>query len=226
MNMLIWAAFVSPIFAQTPVDSAAMAADPQVLIKTCDRMLEESPHNVKVRLRRAALYQWLGADDKALADYNIILEDVPNHADALLFRADIYRKKRDFRNARSDYERLIQLQPGNLQASLGLVITNDADGRPKEAMDQINTIVEAWPEEALVYLVRGEMFMKRGVYPQALMDFDESIRLDAANPDAYVSRGLYYKHRRKTSKAREDFQRAVALGADADYVYSLLKDLR
>lgn len=224
--MLIWAAFVSPIFAQTPVDSAAMAADPQVLIKTCDRMLEESPHNVKVRLRRAALYQWLGADDKALADYNIILEDVPNHADALLFRADIYRKKRDFRNARSDYERLIQLQPGNLQASLGLVITNDADGRPKEAMDQINTIVEAWPEEALVYLVRGEMFMKRGVYPQALMDFDESIRLDAANPDAYVSRGLYYKHRRKTSKAREDFQRAVALGADADYVYSLLKDLR
>ena len=141
--MLIWAAFVSPILAQTPVDSARMAADPQVLIKTCDRMLEEAPHNVEVRLRRAALYQWLGADDKALADYNIILEDVPNHTEALLFRADIYRKKRDFRNARSDYERLIGLQPNNLQACLGLVITNDADGRPREAMDQINTIVEA-----------------------------------------------------------------------------------
>lgn len=224
--MLIWAAFVSPILAQTPVDSARMAADPQVLIKTCDRMLEEAPHNVEVRLRRAALYQWLGADDKALADYNIILEDVPNHTEALLFRADIYRKKRDFRNARSDYERLIGLQPNNLQACLGLVITNDADGRPKEAMDQINTIVEAWPEEALVYLVRGEMFMKRGVYPQALMDFDESIRLDPTNPDAYVSRGNYYKHRHKTSKAREDFQRAVALGADADYIYSLLRELR
>lgn len=224
--MLIWAASVSPIFAQTPADSAAMANDPQVLIKTCDKMLETAPHNVEVRLRRAALYQWLGADDKALSDYNIILEDVPNHEEALLFRADIYRKKRDFRNARSDYERLIRLRPDNLNACLGLVITNDADGRPKEAMDQINTLVEAWPEEPLVYLVRGEMFMKRAVYPLALMDFDESIRLDPQNPDAYISRGLYYKRRRKTSKAREDFQSAVALGADADYVYSLLKELR
>ena len=57
-------------------------------------------------------------------------------------------------------------------------------------------------------------------------NFDESIRLDPTNPDSYLSRGIYYKHRRKSSLAREDFRRAVELGADANYVYSLLRDLR
>lgn len=235
----MWAAVVSPTFAMSPADSIAVsdtsditavrvnAADSaQVLIAMCTKMLRESPHNVPVRLRRAALYQWMGADEKALSDYNLILEDQPSCEDALLFRADIYRRQRSFRLARADYERLIQIRPSNLKACLGLAITNDESGRPREAMDQMNVIVEAWPEEALPYLVRGEMFMRRGIYPQALMDFDESIRLDPTNPDAYLSRGIYYKHRRKSSLAREDFRRAVELGADANYVYSLLRDLR
>ena len=235
---------MSPIFGVSPVgdvqnDSVcadtvakhvgtrtAQSDSVQILITVCTRMLRESPHNVAVRLRRAALYLWAGVDDRALSDYNLVLDDEPTCEEALLFRADIYRRKRSYRLARADYESIIQMHPNNMKACIGLVITNDADGRPQEAMNQINLIIEAWPEEGLPYLVRGEMYMRRGIYPQALLDFDESIRLDPANPDAYISRGLYYRYRHKTSLARDDFRRAVEMGADADYVYGLLRGLR
>lgn len=184
--------------------------------------IDFAPSNANLRLVRANLCLRMGNSEAALKDYDAILDATPRHREALLFRADIFRKKRDYRHARSDYEFLIEIDTYNKLARIGLVLTNDAGGRPQEAMEQMDLMLQFWPKDALLYLVRGEMFMRRGIPNRAIEDFNESISLDDTNPDAYLSRAQYYMKVKKLSLANADARKALQLGGDPNEAYSII----
>ncbi|MCD8284854.1 MAG: tetratricopeptide repeat protein, partial [Prevotellaceae bacterium] len=111
----------------------------------------------------------------------------------------------------------------NEEAMVGMVLLNDADNRPKEAMDEINALVQLYPSHALLYAIRGGMEQKRKQYEVALHDLNRAIELDPLNADFYVSRATLYLDMRKKKLARADAQKAVALGADAREMAALLR---
>ena len=185
--------------------------------------LERSPEDVELRLDRAALLYRMGNADRALSDYGDVLRRQPRHIEALQMRAHIFAARHDYKSARLDYETILQLEPMNERAQVGLILVNDRSGRPREALEQINALVDIFPRNALFRAVRGGIHQRRKQYEQALADLSEAIRLDPTCADYYVSRATLYLDMNKRRLARQDTQEAIRLGADPHEMASLLK---
>lgn len=188
--------------------------------------LNIAPHIYALRKGRGSLYLQLGQLDKALSDYNDVLDGRPEDEEALLARAYINKEKRLYKNARMDYETLVRLNPQNEAALVGLVLVNEKDNRPREAMEQINAMVTAAPGKALFYAIRAGMEQTRKQYEAAEEDFAKALSLEPDNVDYLLSRASFYIECRRKKEARADLERALQLGADAQEVASMMRELR
>lgn len=180
------------------------------------------PQSQSMLLDRASLYIYNDELDRALADLDDVLTLNRDEKQALFYRAYICSEKHLARKARLDYEHLIELDPENKKARIGLVLLNAEDGRPQEAMDQVNVVVRYWPKYATGYIVRGGLYQKRREYELALKDMNKAIELEPQNADFYISRGLLYKDFKKMKLCRDDLRTAVSLGANAQECGALL----
>ena len=103
-----------------------------------------------------------------------------------------------------------------MEARTALALLNDRDNRPREAMEQINALLELYPYRADLYLARGGMEQDRKQYETALHDMNRALELNPKNPDAYLSRASLYMAMKKKKLAKQDCQKAIALGADQE----------
>ena len=131
-----------------------------------------------------------------------------------VFRAYIYAQQRLYRQGREDYEHLLRLEPEHEQARLGLALLNDKDRRPREAMEQMNLLVQMFPTHANLYAVRAGMEADRKLYEMAQADYAHAIELEPENPNFYLLRGNFYQKQKRKKKAKADFQKALTYGAD------------
>ncbi len=183
-----------------------------------------SPTTMGLLLCRASLHLGQGRNERALADYNAVLELNEDHTEALFFRAYIRMQQNLYKQARADYERLIRLDPNHRQGRLGLVLLNDRDGRPREALEQINSLIVAYPTDADLYAVRGGMEQQRKQYESAITDMNRAIELAPRRADLYLNRASLLLEMRKKKAARQDCHRALELGATKEDVAFLLKE--
>ena len=58
-------------------------------------------------------------------------------------------------------------------------------------------------------IVRGDSYAEEGLYERAIQEYDEAIRLERQEADAYYKRGLAYEALGKTKEAERDFERAI-----------------
>lgn len=199
---------------------------PEKAIECYTTGLNIAPHLLPLRLGRARVYMQLNNKEKALVDYCDVLDWKNDNQEALFMRAYIYTDHRLYRKAREDYETLLRLNPAHEEARIGLVLLNDKDNRPREAMEQINNMINAAPDHAILYAVRAGMEQQRKLYEAAEADFAQAISLDASNPDFLMSRASFYIETKRKKEARADLERALELGANAQEVASMLHELR
>ena len=132
----------------------------------------------------------------------------------------------NYKGARADYEHLLRLQPTREEALLGLALLNEEDNRPREAMEQVNNIIQLYPNHATNYVVRGGMEQERKQYEAAIYDFDKAIQLEPENPEHYLSRANCYLAMKRRKLARRDIEHARSLGADTKVVAQLMAGLK
>lgn len=188
--------------------------------------LNTAPHNVTLRMARGGLYLLMGNLNKALVDYSDVLDWNEDQKDALFMRAYIYKEKHLYKEARADYETLLELDPANEEARIGLVIVNENDNRPREAMEQINAMIIQTPDHAVLFAIRAGMEQARKQYEAAEDDFTTAIELDPGNVDYFINRASLYIETKREKEARADLDKAMELGANPDDVASLRHELR
>jgi tetratricopeptide (TPR) repeat protein len=66
-------------------------------------------------------------------------------------------------------------------------------------------------ETAEAYLIRGDSFSANKDYGQAIMDYDQAIRLNPAYAEAYNNRGYAYYWSGDATQAIADYSRAIEL---------------
>ena len=175
--------------------------------------LNVAPHVLPLRMARAKLYMQLGNKEKALVDYSDV-------------RAYIYTEQRLYKKARTDYEALLKLNPAHEEARIGLVLLNEKDNRPREAMEQINAMVAAAPDHAILYAVRAGLEQTRKQYEAAEADFTKAISLEPKNIDYLLNRAALYIETKRKKEARADLDKAMELGANPEDVASMRHELR
>ena len=173
-------------------------------------------------LSRSSLYLQLNSQDRALADYNKVLESEPDNEEALFFRAFILSSQRKYKEARTDYKHLLELNPMHEDARLGLAILNSKDGRPKEAMEQLDGLVHFYPNHARHYLARCGLYEQRKEYEKAKKDINMAMELEPENPECYLTRASLYLAMKKKRLAQQDCKTAIRLGANPEEVASIL----
>lgn len=192
-----------------------MAQDRSELREELQRLserLEYYPDSVDLRLRKAACNIELDEWEYAKNEYDYILDRDPLNVSALFYRAFVNGKLNRYTFARVDYEKLLSVVHRNFEAQLGLALINQKDMHYTEAMDQINILIEQYPDNALAYAVRAGMENERGMLEPAEYDYTTALELDPDNKDYLLNRADIRLTLCKYNEARQDLDRLVALG--------------
>ena len=106
------------------------------------------------------------------------------------------------------------------------MLLNEKDNRPREAMEQINAMVAAAPDHAILYAVRAGLEQTRKQYEAVEADFTKAISLEPKNIDYLLNRAALYIETKRKKEARADLDKAMELGANPEDVASMRHELR
>jgi len=181
-------------------------------LETLSSTLKSDPMNIDLRLRKAEADIQLERWDYALAEYERILRTDDRNLAALFFRAYVYERQKHYAQAKADYDAFLTIQPLHLEARLGLAHVLQKMGRKTDAMDELNRIVQMFPDSAEAYATRAAYEMQRQLWDVAVYDWEQAIRLCPQNEDYVISKvdALLRLHRR--GEAKECLDRLVRQG--------------
>ena len=110
--------------------------------------INKAPKNISLRLLKAEaninLQQW----DYAVQEYGYVLRLDEQNLAALFFRAFCHTQLRHYDLAKFDYETFLTIQPEHFEAHLGLAHTLQKMGKKTDAFDELNRIVQLFPDSA------------------------------------------------------------------------------
>lgn len=181
-------------------------------IESYTAALERSPLNIPILMDRATAYMALGNDDKAHIDLCNILDKDLNNAEALYYRAFIYTNRREYAEARTDYKRLLSIEPGHENGLLGLALLDQREGRLQAAELQLSQLIDRNPKNATYWQARANVLAEQKLYDLALLDLEAAIALQPIDAYIYVARAELYLKMKRRSAAKQDLEKAVSLG--------------
>ena len=174
--------------------------------------LYRSPLTIPILMGRAKAYLALGNDNKAYADLCNVLDKDENHIEALYYRAFIYINRHEYGAARIDYKHLLTQQPNHENALLGIALLDQREGRLQTAELQLTMLVECYPNNPAYLQARADVLMDQQMFDLALLDLETAISLQPIDGYLYAARAELYLRMGRCAAAKNDLDRAVALG--------------
>ena len=192
-------------------------------LEILSKALDLNPSSIDLRLKKAAIEIELERYNYAIEEYSVVLKKDPRNLAALFYRAFSNEKLNRYKFARSDYEDFLRIAPMNFEARLGLALVNQRDKHFTEAFDQINMLVEQYPDSAVAYVARAGIEKERGAIDAAIFDWSEAIKRDNKNTDYYISRSDLFLIVGKRDDALRDLEQAIKLGANRSALRNMLQ---
>ncbi len=150
--------------------------------------INKNPKDVNLRLLKGEaninLKQW----EYAVQEYGYVLRLDEKNLAALFFRAFCHTQLRHYDLAKVDYETFLTIQPEHFEAHIGLAHTLRQLGRRTDTFDELNRIVQLFPDSAEAYAARASYEVEQGLYNAAVYDWDEALRLQPSNVEFAVSK--------------------------------------
>ena len=124
--------------------------------------------------------------DKALAAVDALEKKQPKSPLAATLRGGVYLAKRDLVNARKNFDRALELDPGYYSAAFSLAVLDIREGRPEAARARFDKILAKNPKNEQVLLANVELLRLMGGTPQEVKAaLDKAV---AANPTSVRTR--------------------------------------
>lgn len=155
-----------------------------------------------------------GDYETAILSFRAHLERDPASYDARfgLARALSFRGQRD--EAIRLYTELIDRHPGDPDALLGRGRVLAWEKRYSEAEADLLAVTRRSPGYADAWSALGDLYLWSDRPREAVESYSQWVALRPDDPAAYEARGHAYSSARDFARARDDFYRALALGAD------------
>ncbi len=200
----------------------------------------EGPHNYYFR---GYVYQFLGRNDEARADFEnaleitggdpgfefhtFVVEWLDEHsatgiadldqmtAEELVESGWAYSQENDFESAIAAFDKALEFSTDDSSAWWGRACAYRDLGEYDAAIQDFNRAIELDPNNGWIYSDRGWLYyLQFGEVTLALNDFDKAIQVDPMNADHYLARGLIYQAVGKISEARADYENYMRITTD------------
>ena len=186
--------------------------------------LNLTPYSVTMLLNRASLYLEMDYLDKAYVDYCNVIDLDDKNQEALRFRAYIYMRRRQYQDARNDYQRLLEAIPGEKTARIGMAMANQKLNRHRESLEEFNRLIVDYPKDASLLKARAELEIVMNSLEMALLDLEHAAKLDPNDADIYIMSGEIYLAQGKKREAYAVFEKAIELGVPRPLLEDRLKE--
>ena len=201
--VLLWCA--TALFGQSPQEWRDS-------VSTLITRIRLYPDSLDLRLRKAEgninLQQW----QYAVEEYGDVLHRDPDNLAALYFRAFCYTQLRQYGMAKADYDSFLALHPRHFEARLGLAHVLQKMGRQSDTLDELNHIVELFPDSADAYAARAAFETGQKHYETARYDWGEAVRLRPDNLGFTISMVDVLLRLNRRKEARQALDAAVGRG--------------
>ena len=211
--------------------------------------IRQAPGDAENYRRRAEIYLSLEQPEKALADFDRVLQLDSGDNKTRSERASVFVKLKRFDRALADYGVLIERAPGDAslrrtrgeiyfetkQFQQAVADFSDVIRRlPGNTSEVVNRARGDWE----IYQLRARAYEALGDVPKAvadrirvgeiywaesessIRDLTERIKSNPQNADLYRDRGLFRARRQQHELAIADFARAIALAPGNSYYYA------
>ncbi len=150
--------------------------------------LAQNPGMNIARNNRGVAYLNLGNFDAALADFNQVIADDPAYINAYINRAavNINQAVRRYAPAVEDYDRVLAMDPGNVQALYFRGVALRHLGRFDEALQSVSQAIMHSPNTGMYYFTRAQIFRSLGRHDASLQDARQAQALGYRVPQEYL----------------------------------------
>ena len=181
-------------------------------VSTLIEAIRKNPRSTDLRLKKAEaninLQQW----EYAIEEYGNVLRLDERNLAALYFRAYCHSQLRHYDMARADYDAFLAIHPQHFEAHLGRAHVLQKMGRKADILDELNLMVQQFPDSAMAYAARAAYETEQKDYDVALYDWDEALRRHPENAEYAVSKADILIGLGRKKEARETLDAAVAQG--------------
>jgi tetratricopeptide (TPR) repeat protein len=126
-----------------------------------------------------------GRYDEAEPMLKEIVAQYPNLAPAHYNLGYVYQKKKDWKAAEAEYQRVTELEPTKSDAFLALAAVRELDGRMQEAADGVLAAAPNFAQDARFQFALGVMCLNAGKGPEAEAALKKAAELEPTNPEPY-----------------------------------------
>lgn len=185
--------------------------------------LNLTPYSVTMLLNRASLYLDMDYLDKAYLDYCTVIDLDAKNREALQFRAYIYMRRRQYQEAKNDYQSLLEVIPDDKTTRIGMAMVNQKMLRYRDSLEEFNRLIVDYPKDASLLKARAELEVDMSSLEMALLDLESAAKLDPNDAEIYVMCGEIYLAQGRKREAYVAFEKAIKLGVPRPLLQDKLK---
>lgn len=187
--------------------------DPRLIRKASeygDAAATADPLNPDVHVMLGQVDLQTGDTEKAIAEFNRALQQLPSSVDSVLGLARAYDLRKETAHAEAEYKRAIELQPRywGSYSSLGAFYYGHGQYPASAAMFQ--KVVQLVPDNMRGYNNLGGIYQKMGRYDEAIGMFQKTID-QKPTPQGYSNLGTCYYFLGRYKEAAAMLEKAVGL---------------
>src|SRR5271167_625143 len=116
-----------------------------------------------------------------------------------------------YREAATEYQQALELEPGNEDAYVGLALAYEHQGTINEAEQSYQRAIEAHPNSPYSYNSLGTFYLRREEYDKAVQMFQKVIAMAPEGYGAYVNLGATYNGMGQYDKSVESLRKSISL---------------
>ncbi len=202
--------------------------DNAAAVKKLTEIVKDYPNYFDARVARAEANLQLGHANEAIEDAQQVMEK--SHFEgmtaAIQERARFVRAAARYQlhlypEAHADLQTLMADNPQNVNAQILDALTLQQMGQPKEALNRLNLIVAAHPDNADALSTRATVEAELSLYALARADYDALLRLYPEESSYLVERAKMLLRLGEKKAAKADLDRAIKLGVPQGMVHLL-----
>ncbi len=198
-------------------------------VKSLTAILDTHPDYHDARLSRAEVNLQIGNASEALSDAETLMPldtrrstvsgETSNRA--LFIKAAALYQMRRYPDAKANAEKLMRICPENENAQVLEALCLCRMGQPKEALNRLNFIVAAHPDNIDALSTRAQMEYDQQLYTLARGDYDLLIKLQPNESNWLIERARSLIGLGEKAAARRDLDKAVSQGTPRGVVQAL-----